>query len=85
MAELRDAYLGDGVYASFDGQQIWLETRAQTPVNKIALNSETLKKLRDYEAMVQRFVVERTEPPGKCVKCGAKIGSTEHFCPSHLP
>ncbi len=41
MAAIED-YLGDGVYASFDGYHIWLDTRAQLPINRIALDSQVL-------------------------------------------
>lgn len=41
-------YLGDGVYASFDGYQIWLDTRGQYPVNRIALDAQTLEAFRRY-------------------------------------
>ncbi len=46
-----DAYLGDGVYASFDGYQIWLAANHQT--NKvIALEPEVLDALIDYRNRV---------------------------------
>ena len=45
---MKDVYLGDGVYASFDGYQIWLDTRAQEPVNRIALDYYTLAALNAY-------------------------------------
>lgn len=45
---MNDQYLGDGVYASFDGYQIWLDTRAQDPVNRIALDPGTLNALYRY-------------------------------------
>ena len=41
-------YLGDGVYASFDGYQIWLDTRAQDPVNRIALEPNVWFSLMKY-------------------------------------
>jgi hypothetical protein len=43
-----ETYLGDGVYASFDGYQIWLDTRAQHPVNRIALEPAVWARLKDY-------------------------------------
>lgn len=43
-----DAYLGDGVYASFDGYQIWLA--ANHPDNKVvALETSTFDRLVQYE------------------------------------
>jgi hypothetical protein len=43
-----ETYLGDGVYASFDGFQIWLDTRAQHPVNRIALEQQVYEALLDF-------------------------------------
>jgi hypothetical protein len=43
-----ETYLGDGVYASFDGFQIWLDTRAQLPVNRIALEQPVYEALLDF-------------------------------------
>lgn len=43
-----DEYLGDGVYASFDGYQIWLDTRAQETVNRIALEPAVFDALLRY-------------------------------------
>ena len=42
-----DRYLGDGVYASFDGYQVWLAANDHT--NKvIALESDVMRKLVEY-------------------------------------
>jgi len=43
-----DEYLGDGVYASFDGWHVWLDLRAQDPNVKIALEPVVLAKLVAY-------------------------------------
>jgi len=43
-----ESYLGDGVYASFDGYQIWLDTRAQHPVNRIALEPNVYDAFRRF-------------------------------------
>jgi hypothetical protein len=43
-----ERYLGDGVYASFDGYQIWLDTRGQHPKNSIALEPSVLQALEEY-------------------------------------
>lgn len=43
-----DRYLGDGVYASFDGYHIWLDTRAQLHVNRIALERPVIAELRRF-------------------------------------
>lgn len=51
---MNDQYLGDGVYVSFDGYQIWLDTRAQDPVNRIALDPYTLAALNAYAARLRQ-------------------------------
>lgn len=54
MTEIRfpEEYLGDGVYASFDGYHIFLDLRAQGP-DRIALEPPVLDKLLEYrERMV---------------------------------
>jgi hypothetical protein len=40
-------YLGDAVYASFDGYHIWLHTEDGNN-NKIALEPEVFQKLLEY-------------------------------------
>lgn len=51
-----ERYLGDGVYASFDGFQIWLDTRAQPEVNRIALEPETFDALLRYQRELAQFI-----------------------------
>lgn len=44
---IEERYLGDGVYASFDGYQVWLA--ANHHENKvIALESDVMRKLVEY-------------------------------------
>lgn len=55
---MKDRYLGDGVYASFDGYQIWLDLRAQPPtagMTKIALNNDTVNALVNYRNDVREY------------------------------
>ncbi|MGL4356160.1 MAG: hypothetical protein ACRCTP_20290 [Aeromonas popoffii] len=42
------AYLGDGVYASFDGYQIWLRTEGMDGVNEIAIDDQSWAALLAY-------------------------------------
>lgn len=51
-----ETYLGDGVYASFDGYQFWLKTSAQIPVNIIALEPGVLKALSAYVERVEAML-----------------------------
>lgn len=45
---VRDEYLGDGVYASFDGYHVWLDLRAQDPSIRIALEPPVITALMRY-------------------------------------
>lgn len=45
---MEDRYLGDGVYASFDGYHIWLDLRGQDDQTKIALDGYTLDNFLKY-------------------------------------
>jgi len=44
-----DRYLGDGVYASFDGWHIVLDLRGQDEYTKIALDRGVLEGLKKFE------------------------------------
>lgn len=46
-------YLGDGVYASFDGYQIWLSTLEG---NKIALDDYTFDTLVKYKSRLVQIL-----------------------------
>lgn len=50
MAELRDhVYLSDGVYAAYDGFQIWIWTSdGVRESEKIAIDPITLSRLKDF-------------------------------------
>lgn len=50
-----DSYLGDGVYASFDGFCIWLDLRGQNSKTKIALEPEVLASLDRYRAEIKTY------------------------------
>lgn len=49
-----ERYLGDGVYASFDGFQFWLDTRAQEPVQRIALEPDVCAAFEAYRAHIRQ-------------------------------
>jgi hypothetical protein len=50
-------YIGDGVYAHFDGENIWLETERYTPhlggeivqLHRIAINRDNWRKLLRFK------------------------------------
>lgn len=43
-----DEYLGDGVYASYDGLYVWLDLRGQDNTTRIGLDPSVLKMLDRY-------------------------------------
>jgi len=52
-------YLGDGVYASFDGFHIWLDLRAQAPGDvEIALEPTVFERLFLYRDHLTRKLAE---------------------------
>ena len=46
--QVDDAYLGDGVYASFDGYSVWLDLRAQDKTTRIALEPKVFAALQKF-------------------------------------
>ena len=50
---MMDTYLGDGVYASFDGYQIWLDLRDQDSTTKIALDASVLRSLIEFTKKIE--------------------------------
>jgi hypothetical protein len=45
---MEDRYLGDGVYASFDGYHVVLDLRGQDNFTRIALDPTVLEALERY-------------------------------------
>lgn len=58
-----ETYLGDGVYASFDGYQVWLRT-GEDHDNRIALEPEVLGALEAYVARLRNRQHERDANEG---------------------
>lgn len=52
-------YLGDGVYASFDGYQIWLHVGSHDAPPLVALEAEVVDKLNEYVKTVQQFYKDK--------------------------
>lgn len=48
----KEEYLGDGVYASFDGFHIILDTRAQFPVSTIYLDPQVFDNLLQFRGSI---------------------------------
>ena len=51
---IEDRYLGDGVYASFDGYHIVLDLRAQDNITKIALEPYVFEELVRFENDIKK-------------------------------
>ena len=62
MKAIEDVYLGDGVYASFDGHHIWLDLRGQDTTTKIALEPSVMEALIDYNEEIRVAATEDDTP-----------------------
>ena len=51
-------YIGDGVYASFDGYQVWLETERDGRGHSIAIEASVYYDLGRYWDYVREFYAE---------------------------
>lgn len=56
--DIEDGYLGDGVYVSYDGIQVWLDLRGQDSTTRIALNQNVLKALNTYVQKIGVAIAE---------------------------
>ncbi len=66
MPQIEDRYLGDGVYASFDGYHIILDLRAQDSTTRIALEPEVMHELVRYETDVhKRLFLQANNTPAE--------------------
>jgi hypothetical protein len=55
-------YLGDGVYASFDGYQIWLKTERENGWHEIALEPPVVSALVAYaDRILLRMALDARE------------------------
>jgi hypothetical protein len=52
---MKPRYLGDGVYASFDGYQIWLKAERDGSMHEIAIEPEVLARLLQYNRDLDEF------------------------------
>ena len=56
-------YLGDGVYASHDGYQVWLTTRVGGQQHTIALEPPVLDALDDFVTACSRGEIPASDRP----------------------
>lgn len=54
-------YIGDGVYASFDGYQVWLRTERYGGIHAVALEPECIQALDEYVKHIREYA-ERAKP-----------------------
>lgn len=54
-------YLGDAVYAGFDGYQIWLTASDLEGVNTIAIDPDVMKKLIEYNERIKKLQTKGEE------------------------
>lgn len=53
-------YLGDGVYAIFNGEGIWLHVNShEFPTDRIYLETEVLEKLNSFAKEVEKWEKEK--------------------------
>lgn len=57
---MKDRYLGDGVYASFDGYQIWLVLK-DVKNTRIALDPNVMDALNKYYEDIKKIFKEENE------------------------
>ena len=50
---MNDTYLGDGVYASYDGYLIWLALRGEYYTHRIALEPDVLAAFDEFRAKLR--------------------------------
>jgi len=67
MSDEHASYLGDGVYATFDGYHIWLKTgshRDHEATNQIAIEPAVFAALVDYQRKLAAKLAAQQEPKG---------------------
>jgi hypothetical protein len=62
---MEDRYLGDGVYASFDGYHVVLDLRGQDNTTKIALEPSVVVALQEYYVDVARSLKKKPLTAGE--------------------
>lgn len=62
MAEFEKRYLGDGVYASFDGYQVWLHVNHHEAPPCVALEPSVIDALNRYFVDVTRVPADDGQP-----------------------
>ena len=61
MSKREEEYIGDGIYASFDGYYIWLRAAREGGSHVIALEPYVLKELKKYALKVWKDTAVETD------------------------
>jgi hypothetical protein len=69
----RETYLGDGLYARYDGMEIWLRAPREDGDHEVCLDVGMLKELQG--------LVENYDPSPWCSACGARRQADCHCGP----
>lgn len=66
--ETHQSYLGDGVYASFDGIQVWVRADRDGMCHEIAIEGATYARLTEYFVrLIETIKRERIQQESKNV------------------
>lgn len=60
-ALVASVYLGDGLYAKYDGFQIWLHTERDGVTHSVALEPEVLQAFDNYRMKINQLAEELKE------------------------
>ena len=60
---IEDVYLGDGVYASFDGYHIVLDLRGQDNFTKIHMEPQVLEALERFRLSIKKVFDDMVKGP----------------------
>lgn len=61
----RERYLGDGVYATYDGDTLTLDLRGQDNTTRIVLDTDTVDALLEFLSSIElelRDVIQQEQP-----------------------
>lgn len=61
MVVFEERYLGDGVYATYDGYSVWLDLRGQDDTTKICLEPQVFQALQQYRHDVRKVRKEAND------------------------
>jgi hypothetical protein len=78
----QETYLGDGVYARFDGYHVWLRTPREIGDHEIALEPGVVARLATFIADLRVQFPGETVPAWEYLKAAVKRATGEADIPS---